>query len=147
MFWEQKINVIWVRSIEWMIRQGQGKFCLRRISIDRGFTCVQLPTFITIDIESYCPCMTLMSFIHWREPFVMNKSQQKSLSYTIPHQTGLSPLELCCILIEIQLLSKMWLWLMRPTADQCLLFLALSIIWSKRSQAQSASSCAAPNQR
>ena len=46
--------------------------------------------------------MTLLSFIHWPEPFVMNKSQQNTLSYTIPHQTGLSPLELCYIWIEIQ---------------------------------------------
>ena len=90
-----------------MIRERQGQFCLREISIDGGVTCVQLSTFITIDFESYCLCMTLLSFIHWPEPFVMNKSQQKTLSYTIPHQTGQSPLELCYIWIEIQLLSKM----------------------------------------
>ena len=89
-----------------MIHEGQGQLCLRRISIDRGFTCVQLPTFITIDFKLYCLCMTLLAFIHWPEPFVMNKSQQKTLSYTIPHQKGLSPLELCYIWIEIQLLSK-----------------------------------------
>ena len=58
-----------------MIRERQGQFCLRRISIDRGVTCVQLSTFITIDFESYCLCMTLVSFIHWPEPFVMNKSR------------------------------------------------------------------------
>ena len=67
-----KVNSVWK---EYLLTEG---------------SLVSSSTFITIDFESYCLWMTLLSFIHWPEPFVMNKCQQQTRN-----QTSRFP---CCVL-------------------------------------------------